>query len=48
MSETLRSDLRAALTAFTGKPLRTAARDLFATLGYASERALDLVLNCIN
>ena len=42
MSETLRSDLRAALTAFTGKPLRTAARDLFATLGYASERALDL------
>lgn len=42
MSETLRSDLRTALTAFTGKPLRAAARDLFATLGYASERALDL------
>jgi adenine-specific DNA-methyltransferase len=42
MSETLRSDLSAALTAFAGKSLRTAARDLFAILGYASERALDL------
>jgi len=40
MSEALRSTLKSALAAFAQKPLRTAARDLFAVLGYASERTL--------
>jgi hypothetical protein len=36
----LREELAARLTAFAQKPLRTAARDLFAALGYTSERTL--------
>ena len=41
MSETLRSDLRAALASFAVKPLREASLGFFKTMGYTSARRLD-------
>lgn len=41
-STDIRTDIRDALGAFASKPLARAATDLFATLGYRSERTLDL------
>lgn len=41
MPADLRDSIQSALASFTDKPLRTAATDLFATLGYRSDRTLD-------